>query len=174
VCGILNFLLSRPEPSGLVKVATRASLRLAGVGRTVEYSELPDDWDESAQSKTRKRRPSIKREQSLNDTNENPQNRDVPIKKSKETARSAKKITMGQPDSSRNLLAEISLLETYIGKLIPGGHVKAGVMQFVSPSCEPRFSKYIGELGCADRLALAADSYFDLQECKNGVMPYFS
>eukprot|EP00960_Hanusia_phi_P077763 768739-Hanusia_phi.AAC.5 len=47
-------------------------------------------------------------------------------------------------DSSRNLYTDLHLLKPGIGRRVPGGHVKAGVMEFVSPKCRPKCSKHVG------------------------------
>ena len=46
--------------------------------------------------------------------------------------------------SSRELAAELAMLAPMVGRRLPGGHVKDGVMQFVSPRCRAKFSKYVG------------------------------
>ena len=78
-------------------------------------------------------------------------------------------------DSSRNLRADLSLLERVLGDSVPGGHVKAGVMQYVSPNHEPKFSKYTGIFRrLRDQTVPHAEFLSDQQEYRNGRTQYFS
>ncbi|EKX39092.1 hypothetical protein GUITHDRAFT_114750 [Guillardia theta CCMP2712] len=126
----------------------RRSTRLRTRGELVS---LPDDWkegtfrgdvsddelatDHKRQRSTGKRAVYVKRENGGDEHDDDVKEVTPSIVEDRKPASS---------DSSRNLHADLHLLEPVVGRRVPGGHVKAGVMEFVSPKCRPKFSKYVG------------------------------
>jgi hypothetical protein len=112
-----------------------------------ELFALPDNWeDPEALVLTKRRRNESNVSTKLVNSTGDPakkstaSNSDVDILASDVRARSKPSAA----DSSRNLHASLDVLESILGQSVPGGHIKAGVMRFVSPDCEPKFSKYTG------------------------------
>jgi hypothetical protein len=116
---------------------TRSSSRIASAKLELEpeiHISLPDSWDEGAEPNRRKRTAAAAADGGLSDQGSVTSKKSAHLKPRKVLS----------SDSSRNLIAELDVLHSIVGESVPGGHIKAGVMQFVSPNHEPKFSKYTG------------------------------
>ena len=129
----------------LIQLPTRSSPR-ANKADSILVS-LPDDYDEDAVEREPKRKGAARNKArysvDADDTSSAARSRAGQADTSKAET---KAVSAGPSDSSRNLVAQLQLLKTVLGLPVPGGNVKASVMRFVSPSREPKFSKYTGEI----------------------------
>lgn len=133
----------KPQESVEPVIPTRRSTRST---KAPELFSLPSDWNEPAIDNRRPQRRARYEEapdDNMNGDSERKSEAETVVKRSAKPAKRSCS-SAGPPDSSRNLVAEIALLQSIVGERVPGGHVKAGVMQFVSPRIVPRFSKYVG------------------------------
>ena len=144
-----NSLIPIYSPAGS-NLATRGSLRIANSKGEAdvqpELLALPDNWQDIEPSVLTKRRRITKSSEQTKPANSSGSAGQVvstsEIRLDASNARDRPKTLAA--DSSRNLHASLDVLESVLGRSVPGGHIKAGVMRFVSPDCEPKFSKYTG------------------------------
>ena len=130
-------------------IPTRSSSRIAAGAKAesdqTSHISLPDSWDDGGEQKKRKRTEKTSWKAAHDGSSD---------------LESLKPRKVLSADSSRNLIAHLDILEKFLGESIPGGHIKAGVMQFVSPNHEPKFSKYTGVIISKEaQICLVSDCY---------------